>query len=291
MGTLEQLWTYVEQASPEVQAQLYGNTALLLTGLLGLLVTAGVTLWQLRAQRIEAAKDRALALKKEVLLDAVRGAYEVYSSLGALAEADATLDQVRKNYRLGAGKLFAASGVASLQTVESGKRFLMESGPRFLSLLVEKWPVEKLRSNHEIAQKLIDNQIADNKVALDMQRGAIANNDGGMVQRLQGIFEAGHRNVVDLGAERDRHHAEFSKLSRLLLVKALELQREVDPFLQELVAAIRVDVGLEESREAFLAVAKSDEARFRSMRKKLDETLDRMEEMEMEDKGDKPAAG
>ena len=115
MGTFSRVLTYVQNVTPEVQAELYGNTILLMTGLLGLAVTGGVALWQLRSQREEAARDRALTLKKEVLLEAVRGAYEVHTAIGALGNLATTPEEIGKTYQTGASKLVAAGAVASLK--------------------------------------------------------------------------------------------------------------------------------------------------------------------------------
>lgn len=281
---------FLEIASPEVKAELFGNAVLLVTGLLGLVLTAVVTLVQLRSQREEAARDRALELKREVLLEAVRGAYEIQLAINALS-TDIPLDAISDRYKTATSKLVAASAVASIETVTSGQTLLRSAAPTFMGLMVQRGPIELAMADFNISSSLVDKQISANQITVDLQRRAITEGEESAADILGNFFELGRKSFEDLALERDKNWKRLLELRRIYIPVVLRAQADLDAPFRDLIASIRVDVGIDKTKEEFLRATAMDSAYFEGLLDNMDAALDTMERnIESQDNQNNPDA-
>jgi hypothetical protein len=245
-------------ASSDVQAALIGNLGIVFAALLTMIVTAVIATRQFRHERKEKAKDRALELKKEVLLDGVRGAQSALSSLGAIASLK-KIEDALSDFQSGMGRIHTASVVANSDTVRAGKEFIDKVGPFFLRLVAERSPVESMQTNFNLKRQMIDSIIAENKLLLSRQRDAAVSGNADEATKLGAVLQMNFSRFDELDKEADALWAEFQPRHIELIRTGLEMQAEVAPLLRNLIASVRIDIGVDETSEAYFEAARADD--------------------------------
>lgn len=99
------------------------------------IVAAGAAAWFNAWQK---GKDQAFELRKERLIAAATGAWDMYQCLAEAVNPLRPSEAVAQRYAGGAAKLSAALPVAKVDTVRCGRKFLDEVGPRVLQLIVRR---------------------------------------------------------------------------------------------------------------------------------------------------------
>lgn len=273
----------VPAPSPDVTAALVGNLGLISATLITVAGTAAFTAKQFRHERTEKAKDRALELKKELLFQGVRGAQEIMSALSSGSALDLEISALTSRFQNGSSDLVTASSVADVRTVSAGRDFVEAAGPALMRIMTKRAPAMVIHSQIAVGQKLLGNQNLEVQRLLNVQRDAIANGETARVQTLRSLIESG-RDLADRMSESndtlyDRLNSEILALSRTIISEV----RGLAPLVNKLVAAVRLDVGVD-SRESdsFLSAAQVDldqmESEFDKLLASMKENLQRVGE-------------
>lgn len=248
-------------ASSDVQAALIGNLGIVVGALLTMIVTAVIATRQFRHERLEKAKDRALELKKEVLLDGVRGAQSALSSLGALASMDKRIEDTLAEFQSGMGRIHTASVVASPNTVQAGKEFVDKVGPFFLRLLAKRRPVQDIQTDSNSKRTIIDKILADNSSLLSRKRDAELSGNTVEAAKLHALLQANFARYEDLDTQCDALWSSFEPQHIELIRTGLEMQAQIAPLLRKLIASVRIDIGVDETSGAYFEAASTDDQR------------------------------
>lgn len=228
----------------EIQVELVGAVALLLA--------AGVTAWvALKQYRLQ----RALEVKKEVLLESVRGAFGAAASLGAFSDVERSLPEISAHFTGCLTKLTVAGAVADVSTVKAGTALLNALGPAYLKLLVARTPVESLHDEFLRVEAMRERQHSDNVRYFGMQEQAMAAGDSGKFNNVQVMFAAGTKAHADLVRERDDLNEKLLPMRKQLVVHMIDAQTAIQPLIRKYVACVRRDIGVGGSEADYLDAA------------------------------------
>lgn len=109
--------------------------------LIGVL-TVWVALRQLRQNRDDTAKQRALETKRGVLLGGVRALAKLSKAMANVANPNASMEAASNSFNEAIAEWIAASAVASIEVVERGRDYIGELAPKFIELLIERQKLE-----------------------------------------------------------------------------------------------------------------------------------------------------
>ncbi len=250
-------WFYA--AGPEVQAALIGNAGIVLAALLTVMGTAWFATMQYRNERKEKARDRALAVKNDLLFESVKGASRALAALAALGSLDRTVAQVSADFQAGIATLTTAGAVADIETVAQGRDFLNAIGPAYLKRAVARQPIDQLNQEIEHIQRNMDSQISENQSILHIQRDALASTDNDRVQQTNLMFKAGHKIFTDMAEERSLAIEKIQPLHQKYVRETMAIHAPLVPIFQRYVAAVRKDIGIDlQGRDEFLSAAYID---------------------------------
>ncbi|MCW0388625.1 MULTISPECIES: hypothetical protein [Xanthomonas] len=110
--------------------------------LITVLVTAWVTLKQLKQQESISAKNRLIETKREVILEGVRGMYRAHAAFGRLSNFNVSDAEILLDFQEGMSRISTASAVASLETVTAGRNFTQMFGPIFIRMFVRRMNIK-----------------------------------------------------------------------------------------------------------------------------------------------------
>lgn len=246
-------------ASSDVQAALIGNAGIVLTTLLTLGVTGWIAARQFRHERKERAADRALELKKEILLEGVRGAQAVLGSIGSIGTLNRSIEEILPDWLSGLGKIHTASAVANTETIRAGKDFVEHAGPVFLRLMAMRKPVEEIQNKLSFRTKQINDLFEDNQMLLARQRDAGVANNKEQVEKLGLLLNANFSRFDELDRDRDELWATMNPQHVELVRAGIRFQSELAPLLRKLIASVRLDIGVDTSSAAYYSAADTDD--------------------------------
>jgi len=103
--------------------------------LLVVLVTAAVAVTQLRHDREQRAKDRALQAKRDLLIDALKSAIIAMRSGSDLVRQEVDINAVSAKFTNAIAAMNAASAVASLEVVARGKDLVATMGKQYMTAM------------------------------------------------------------------------------------------------------------------------------------------------------------
>jgi hypothetical protein len=271
-------------ASPDVQAALVGNLGIVVGALVTVIVTAYIATRQFRHERVEKAKDRALEVKKEVLLEGVRGAQQLLSGIGAFSNMTRSPEQIVAEIQQGIGRITVAGAVGNLETVAAGKDLVDSAGPIFMDLIARRKPLDDIKQDIDITQQEIDRLLADNRIVLELQRSAIAADRPTEAKFHGETFQRSHEYFLKLAAKRDEHSKQLEALQMPLIKYVLDVQLQLGEKLRRVIARVRVDINIDDTPDGYLAASYLDTAKFKE---KAEQTLDGL----LNDPGDIKPAG
>lgn len=117
--------------NPSVEAAYIGGGAAILV----VLVTALIAIRQLQHDRDQRAADRALQAKRELLVDALKGAIVLSSLPSQLTRAEVDVEQVGAKFVESHSRISASSAVASLEVIERGSALVDLAGRAFTTAM------------------------------------------------------------------------------------------------------------------------------------------------------------
>ena len=261
----------VLSASPDVKAALIGNLGIVAAAIVTVVATAIFATRQFRHERREKAKDRALEVKKDVLLDGVRGAQQLLFSVGSFGNVSRTPEQITGDFQAGLGLLTTAGAVASVRTVKKITELTERAGPLVLKLMSLRRPLDDLHSELGVVNQEIENLTSENRRIVEMQRTAIAGRNAAEAQFHNECFQAGHSAFSNALNRRVELTAQLECAQVPLISESLRRQAELAEIVRELVAEVRIDIQVDDGRNAFLEASYVDvSARLKVLEKALD---------------------
>lgn len=220
-----------------------------LVGAIALLLGAGATAWVALTQyRLQ----RALEVKKEVLLESVRGAFGASANLGALSDLERSLPDISAYFTSCLTKITVAGAVADIPTVKAGTALLNGLGPAYLKMLAARHPVESLRDELLNVESLRERQHSDNARYFGMQEQALAAGDNEKFNNIQIMFAAGTKAHAELVRERDQLDEKLTPMRRQLVAHLIDSQADIQPLIRKYVACVRRDIGVTGSEAEYL---------------------------------------
>lgn len=247
-------------AGPEVQAALIGNAGIAAAALLTVVGTAMFATRQYRRERIEKAKDRALAVKNELLFQSVKGASQGLAAFAALVDLDKPLGEILREYQAGLSTITTAGAVADIETVSQGRDFLNAIGRAFMERVVARRPLDVMHAEIAHIQSNMDSQVVENHAIFHIQRDALAGGcdeaRGSMINRM---FQAGRDVFDEFAQERETAIALIGPARRDYALETMAVHTRVAPMLQQYIASVRKDIGIDgDDRAPFLSASYID---------------------------------
>lgn len=265
-----------EAASPDVQAALVGNFGIVLGAMITVVVTAVIATRQFRHERVEKTKDRALEIKKEVLLDGVRGAQQLLSGIASFSNLSRAPEQITSDIQSGIGLMTVAGAVASQKTVEAGRALVEAAGPVVIEFIGRRKPLDEMQHELQIIQKQIDQVSGDNRMVLELQRQAIMASHDDEAKFHSSVFEENHKHFMALIDARDSLIRSLERKQVPLVREAVEAQARLSEKLRELIAQVRIDMGIDSDPLAYLNASYVDPGKAqRAVDKLLAQILDK----------------
>lgn len=228
-------------------ANLLGDALIALAAVVGVLITALFATNQYRKEREEKRKDRALEIRKAVIVDGIRAVSTVSNHLFSLTSAEVDNATAISNFQSSIGNVNAACAVASVKTARIGRRFIDSIGPIFVVALSRRQNMMNHHQESLLAGSMADNQHEMNSRIFDEQRVLMTRRDADSqhaVKVLQGMFNSGNRyhadSVKEVTAAREQQEQERLKL-------AARLRQEMPRYLlvgHQLIAAFRQDMDI-----------------------------------------------
>lgn len=170
------------------------------------LIAAGVafltTALSNRYNARERARDRAMALRRDVYLPAIEAVARANGALGHAANLDVDLAEVSKQITADLATIAKVHLVASEATVRGLLAFQKALMPAYLELITRRMPLVARRGAIQIEQHLIDRALAEQQKFVQMlqELNLSGNNDAAARERLNVQF-----NIADCNF---REHSE-----------------------------------------------------------------------------------
>lgn len=214
---------------------------------------------QFEHERELKTKDREMALRKEVYLDAAEAIAAGMSAIGRFANLDVPNDQITKAYAEKSPAISKVHVIARTETVEALAGFTSQLNSLFLTLFAKRFELEKAKSRISI----IDNQIAefgkerDRTLEMMKQYNIEGIADNRRWEVLQNNFEFEQKRVADSIAHR-------AELAEILYPKQLEFMRDcvahsarLRQTLISVLSAVRSELELPLDEHAYRKVAET----------------------------------
>jgi hypothetical protein len=272
----ESLWVEWSAASADVKSAVIGNIGIVAVAMLSLFGTGWFASKQLKHDREEKSKDRALELKKELLIQGVRGAQEMIGALSSAADLKLELSAISAKFQNGSAALVAASAVADIRTVAAGRSFVEEAGPAMMRVIAARVPAMMCQSDFDINQKIVADNNAETQRLLLVQKDAILDKNDARFESLRKLIESNrqlHETWMEEGDEIQQ------RLMPLVIDLGKSIANEVKaltPLMNALTAEVRRDVGIDsEDPSGFLDAVHID---FERLDKANDELMNRVKE-------------
>lgn len=261
------VFTFWRDINPDVQAALIGNVGITLVALLTIIGTALVATRQFSHERMEKAKDRALELKKELLVEGIRGASLALSSIGQISSVERDVALISSDFQEGMRRMTEASAVANIATVSAGTALTEKLGPAFIRSLARRISVETNYHKLTVLQGQFDELIADASRINELVRQQLVDGDIEKVKMLQaqGGFIQKHIEDCnrDLREVRENLRVQRPALGDFVLNQQISLSAD----LRKLIARVRQDIGVDGDEEQYMKASRIDEVRARSIYK------------------------
>lgn len=232
--------------SDDILAALIGNAGLIAATLITITATARFTARQFKHERIEKAKDRALEIKKELLIDAVRGAQLLVGSIASVSNLERSVVEIGDAFQEGCGKLFAGAPVASVSSAKAGTNLVRVAGPLMMKCLTKRWPVESVKTDVQLNSKFLEQRMTDNENLITLQRDAIAASDENKARKLQPFIDGGSNLAKELMEERDLAQAQLDPLRNALTLECATASQKLTELIADFITEVRRDIGVGE---------------------------------------------
>ncbi len=214
---------------------------------------------QFEHERVLKTKDREMALRKEIYLEAAEAIAAGMNSISRFANLEIQHDEITKAYAEKAPAISKVHVIARTETVQALAGFTTQLNSLFLTLFAQRYEFQRTKN----AISILDDQI----VEFGKERDRILelmkqhNIEGAVNERrwevLQNSFEFEQKRVAEAIAQRD-------ELMRILYPKQLEFMRDcvahsarLSQLLIPVLSAVRNELELPLDEDAYCKIAET----------------------------------
>lgn len=264
--TCETIACQFSYLAPTVQGALIGAGSAIIGTLLTVAISAATTMLQLRHQRKESGTDRALGIKKDILLDTLRAVARMRNALANMLVLQKDRSDIQEQFNRGSMEASLAHGVASPNVVRALQQFIEECSVRFIELLQDRIEIDHSHRSLEAGR---DRIVSLSKVvdALNERRQKLQGlpDTPAFVKELRTIVDRTQEAVNEANAESEAMNVEFNagqEKVRAAGAKGVRFQLELHAHYQRLAQVIRAEIGVDKfPSEEYLKVSGVSEER------------------------------
>lgn len=235
-----------------VQGAIIGSSSALLAAVLATVITAFVTYLQLRSQRAERQTDRALEIKKDVLMQVLDGISESRAALTRIANLDMPLSQIQEDFNRGNRTAQRAHGVASVPIIDALQRYNEESAKIFMPMMFKRMELDALKMTCDSAQqRMLDHHGVSNRLIERHQEqslsGPTSEESLQLSRKLLALSSENSKKADDAFNEFRMASEQISSLIEPLARKAVDSQLYLHSLVQKITQLIRAEIGVDKA--------------------------------------------
>ena len=232
---------------PVVQGSIVAAAAALVGTLATLFVTGGTTAWQAWIQRQERNRDRALEIKKDALLDALRGVRDARFVLTRFMDIDTPIVKILNEFNAAAKLAGSAAPVASIPTVEAMREMALSTGAVFRDLMARRRAVDDA-VNARVKSEAMLEKLEAMRPQLAAKRRSLEQGPNAILGELRELNEM--ERQLQLGIQRSEESLQAARdnLNTILppfVDYCVRAQMSLQSTEQKLVQAARIDIGVD----------------------------------------------
>lgn len=209
-------------------------------------ITAAVTMYiahkQRQSERQKHLADTALEIKKEILIQAVKGCNEMLDSIGTFLNTTRTLIDQTKMFQEGVSKMIVAEAVASWDVIEAGDRLILGAGPKVFGLMPTRVRLDELQHQLNAGLQIREETRVESAQLLEQQQLALIKKDLDLFDSIKIAYDGKLKlmSVMDRDNEERRKNLDAERAKTIS--DPVRARSELDQLRAAYISAVRKDI-------------------------------------------------